>query len=123
MKKKEWIVLLVIGGIALIGILALQILGKMRAKQNQALQSTYVVDVFVDDKVVETFDPNENATYTIEGNYGLMEIEVKEGQWHVSHVECPNHICEKMGWKTVDDIEPIVCLPNGIQLLARVNGN
>ena len=43
-----------------------------------------------------------------------MHIEVKDGKWHVSEVECPNLICEAMGWVDVTEIIPITCLPNNI---------
>ncbi len=48
----------------------------------------------------------------------ILAIEVKDGKWHVSKVDCPNHNCEKMGWVDVDSILPIQCIPNGIYIVS-----
>ena len=47
---------------------------------------------------------------------GDLTIEVKDGKWHVSKVDCLNHNCEKMGWVDADSILPIQCIPNGIYI-------
>lgn len=66
------------------------------------------------DKVVERFDPSVDAIYHIQGSYGTLDVEVKDGKWHVTNEQCPNHICAKMGWVGIDDSIPIVCLPNEV---------
>lgn len=50
--------------------------------------------------------------------WGDLTIEVKDGKWHVSKVDCPNHNCEKMGWVDADSILPIQCIPNGIYIVS-----
>lgn len=61
------------------------------------------------------FDIKKDAVYQVEGAVGIMNIEVKNGRFHVYDVDCPNHDCEKMGWIDTESIIPmIVCLPNEI---------
>ena len=48
-----------------------------------------------------------------------MHLEVKDRKFRVIDVECPNHICEGMGWIGEDDIIPISCLPNQILIYAQ----
>ena len=64
-------------------------------------------------KVLE-FDLNKDDIYEIEGTYGIVNLEIKNGEFHVFDVECPNHDCEQMGWINKDSLFPIVCLPNEI---------
>ena len=72
-------------------------------------------------RVILWFDSGVNNIYTVYGLVGEMNIEVENGEWHISYVDCPNHTCEKMGWMNVDSIGvPITCLPNDI-LIAPYN--
>ena len=66
------------------------------------------------EKVILEFDLNKNDIYVFEGTYGLVRLEVKDGEFHVFNVDCPNHDCEQMGWINKDSLFPIVCLPNEI---------
>ena len=101
MKKKEWIILFIL---IVVGVIFVFV-----ARFNTP--STRV-EVYYHDELVLTFQPDENNTYFVEGDVGGLEIEVKDNSWHVMNEKCPDHLCSKMGWKTVDDIEPIVCMPN-----------
>ncbi len=60
------------------------------------------------------FDSGVNDTYVVEGDYGEMHIEVKDGSWHIVEVDCPNHTCEQMGWDNGSNFMPITCIPNNI---------
>ena len=64
--------------------------------------------------VILEFDLDKNDIYEFRGDYGIMHLEVKDGQYRVTDVECPNHTCEQMGWNSIDSIMPIVCLPNDV---------
>ena len=75
------------------------------------------VNVYLNDELYMSFDPSEDRIIEMDGNYGHMIIEVKDGGWRVKEVECPNHICEKMGRKTPEDPVPITCVPNGIIIM------
>ena len=66
------------------------------------------------EKEILEFDLNKNDIYVVEGTYGLVRIEVKDGEFHVFDVDCPNHDFEQMGWINKDSLFPIVCLPNEI---------
>ncbi len=109
MKKKEIIIVAVL---ALIALLALAV---MHIMQNQA--EGEMVAVVHRDQVVLRFDPQKNKTYHVDGNYGGLEIEVKDGSWHVINEQCPNHICAQMGWMTLEDIYPIQCIPNDVTIM------
>ncbi len=69
-------------------------------------------------EVILTFDINKDDIYEFEGDYGTMHLEVKDRQFRVVDVDCPNHLCEQMGWANADSLIPIVCMPNGIMISA-----
>lgn len=85
----------------------------------QNMKSTNVVAVYKGAETILEFDPSEDATYDVTGEYGEMTITVKDGSWCVSEVECPNHICEQMGWKDTDSIDYITCIPNNIVIICK----
>ena len=115
MKRKEWIILLVLAaaGIAAIAFMRLR-----------PQPSGYVVAVQHRNQIVKEFDPMVDAVYHIDGDTGGLEIEVKDGRWHVINEQCPNHVCAQMGWMgTEDTLLPITCLPNNIVIfLEEGNG-
>jgi len=112
MKKKEiWILIAVavIAAAAIFGVKAWQASQKPKT----------LVDITHDSKVVQTFDPSVDAVYHIQGDYGTLDVEVKDGKWHVTNEECPNHICASMGWASADDTFPIICVPNGVIIMVE----
>ena len=82
---------------------------------NEQAKGEWLVVVYRGE-IVQWFDSGVDATYTVKGNVGDLTIEVKDGKWHVSKVDCLNHNCEKMGWVDADSILPIQCIPNGIYI-------
>ncbi len=108
MKKKDWIFIGVILGIAVLMYAGFQIYNSLNKKDNQ------LGVVYHNNEMLFKFDVNEDKTYSFEGSYGHMELEVKEGKWHIINEECPNHICSNMGWVGITDLMPIVCLPNEV---------
>ena len=107
MKKHEWMILALIG---LACVLAVFFLRRGKPKE-----SGYVVAVQHGANIVKEFDPMTDAVYTIEGDCGGLQVEVKDGKWHVINEKCPNHICANMGWMSVEDsLIPITCLPNNV---------
>lgn len=71
-------------------------------------------------RVIHWFDSGVDDIHTVEGLVGKMEIEVKDNSWRISYVDCPNHTCEKMGWRSLDSIEiPITCIPNDIIIVPK----
>ena len=110
MKKKEWIIIGVIAAAALIALLVLRINAARPA-------SGYVVAIQRGNTIVKEFDPMVNAVYDVEGDVGGLQVEVKDGRWHVINEKCPNHVCANMGWMGVEDIGiPITCLPNNVMI-------
>ena len=61
-----------------------------------------------------TFSLQEDAYYSIEGEYGMFHIEVKDGRCRAIDVDCPNQICVSSGWISLQDPRSIICLPNNI---------
>jgi len=107
MKKNEIRILAVIAALALAAIAYMKLAKPKGSGVTVAIQ--YRNDI------VQEFDPAFDAVYTIEGDYGTLDVEVVDGKWHVINEVCPNHICAQMGWMSADDIAmPITCLPNNI---------
>lgn len=104
MKKREIIIVALVAVVALLAVVLLK--GCQKPKTLVAIKHG--------NNIVKEFDPTVDAIYEVTGDYGKMHIEVKDGKWHVSEVECPNHICEAMGWVDATEIIPITCLPNKI---------
>ena len=57
---------------------------------------------------------NEDNYYTLTGDYGTFNLEVKDGQIKAIDVECPNQICVHTGWISKSYPFPIICIPNNI---------
>ncbi len=119
MKKKEILILVITAVVAVAAIFGV----KLYQNAQKAKVPEVLVDITHDGEVVQSFDPNVDATYHIQGNYGTLDVEVKDGQWHVTNEECPNHICASMGWASVDDSFPIVCVPNGVVIMKENSGS
>lgn len=77
------------------------------------------VDIYHGQTIIKSFNPSVDNVYHITGNYGTLDVEVVDGKWHVTNEECPNHICNGMGWMGPDDIIPISCLPNDVYVIVR----
>ncbi len=108
MKKKEIVV------VAIIALIAIGTFAFMKLSQPQG--SGITVAIQHRNTIVETFDPSIDATYHITGDYGELDVEVKDGKWHVTNEECPNHVCSNMGWVDENEIIPITCLPNNVMV-------
>ena len=103
MKKPEWIMLAVIAAVCLLAIIVMH-----------RPRTDVTVQVIHDGKTVLEFTPEQDALYHVEGNCGGLDIEVKNGRWHVIHEQCPNHICAKTGWASAENLAVITCMPNDI---------
>lgn len=124
MKKNEWIILAVIV-LFTAGVLFWTNMNKNKpsdaeitpepAEQTLSPEDRqYMVSIVYHNTVIQTFDCRVDAVYHVDGDYGGLEVEVKDNKWHVINEQCPNHICAEMGWAGIDDIMPITCLPNGV---------
>lgn len=111
MKKKEFIIILVICVLGIVTYFGFSFYSKLNVK-------TYGVITYKNQELL-TFDVNKDAEYWVEGSYGKLKVEVKDGSWRVTEEECPNHICSSIGWVTVDHYFPIVCLPNEVVVMLK----
>ena len=131
MKKREILILVIIACLSLAGLF---FLNRSKIKPNDTPSHTPSsstnnpegdpkgewIGVIHRSKVILWFDSGVDDIYTVEGLVGKMDIEVKNGEWHISYVDCPNHTCEKMGWMNVDTLGvPITCLPNDILIVPK----
>ena len=131
MKKREIIVLAIIACLSLAGLF---FLNRSKIEPNDTPSHTPSsstnnpegdpkgewIGVIHRGKVILWFDSGVDDIYTVQGLVGRMDIEVKNGEWHISYVDCPNHTCEKMGWMNVDSLGvPITCLPNDILIVPK----
>ena len=107
MKKKDLIVIGIILVICAIGYFFLEM---TKGEANSA-------EIYHKNKVVKTVDLNVNQIYTFEGSYGSFSLEVLDGKYRATNVECPNHDCEKVGWVTIGSSKQIVCVPNEIYIM------
>ena len=125
---------MIIGVIALFAAVALVIMntagrnteGSSPASQGSGTEEVDpnaegMVNIFYHNQVISQFDPSVDAVYHVEGDYGGLDVEVKDGKWHVTNEECPNHVCANMGWVDINEIIPITCLPNGITIYPAGN--
>ncbi len=76
-----------------------------------ALSRNSDVVIEIDGKPVYTLPLQTDRLLSIEGAYGNIIMEIKEGKVRVKEAHCPNQICAKEGWTSRG---VIVCLPNKI---------
>ena len=110
-KNKEY---LIIASILVILIGAYFIVNNVVSK---GLKDSQIVKERKKDTVLMTFDINKDANYVIDVELGHMHIEVLNGKYRVHDVDCPDKICEKVGWVSSGSPTLIVCLPNNIVLV------
>ena len=110
-KNKEYII---IASILIILIGAYFIVNKVVSNN---LNDSQTVEVREKDTVLMTFDISKDANYVIDVGLGHMHIEVLNGKYRVHDVDCPDKICEKVGWVSSGSPTLIVCLPNNIVLV------
>ena len=111
MKKKEKIIIALIVALAVISIAVI-------AFKNNQKQYAQVININTGEEIMR-FDINEDAYYELDVPFGKFHIEVKDGKYHATDVDCPNQTCVSLGWvPTMDTFyTPIICFPNGIQIV------
>ena len=115
MKKKDIIVIAIILLVCGLGFGAMKL---MNNNGNTPENPSGIV--YYGNKPLFYFDIDEDATYTFRGDYGKMNLEVKDGAYRVYDVECPNQICVHMGWLAKDDLFAavgITCIPNNVAII------
>lgn len=114
-NMKIWLVLFAV-------ILAVGIIGSVLVLQKP---ESNIVEIVQDGEVLYRLDLSEyKETETIEITYegGRNTILIENGQICISHADCPDQTCVKMGWlKSVSF--PIVCLPHHLVIQYAENSD
>ena len=55
-------------------------------------------------------DLSENTTKSVTSNGHTLSLEIKDGEVRVTDSDCPDKLCEKVGW-IKDSSQIIVCAP------------
>lgn len=76
------------------------------------------IQVVHGDSVIMLLNSEIDGYYDLDGDYGQMHIEVKDGKWRVTDEECPNHICSSIGFVDAQEYFPILCIPNNVAVYA-----
>ena len=69
-----------------------------------------LANVYSDGKLLYTLDLRIDQEKTVESEYGINLITVKDGAVAVTYADCPDGYCKKRGF--CDGGTEIVCLPN-----------
>lgn len=83
------------------------------------LKSGNTVDVYIDDKLVQTIDLSVDDEYTFQTDKGSNTVEVRNGAVSMKSADCPDKVCVRMGTKNRNG-ETITCLPH--KLVIEVHG-
>ena len=109
MKNRYWI--LIFGAIFTL-CLALVFFPKNVAPAQTA-------QVVSEGKTIRILDLSTPQEFTVTVDGGSNTITVRDGKIAVTHSDCPNHDCVRMGW--LQDGGAIVCLPNRMEI--RLTGS
>ena len=88
-----------------------QILGSVLVLQKS---ESSIVEIVQDGEVLYRLDLlayKESETIEIEYNGGKNTVLIENGKICMSHADCPDQTCVKMGWLESSAL-PIVCLPH-----------
>lgn len=103
-NMKIWLVLFVV-------ILAVGVIGSVLVLQKP---ESNIVEIVQDGEVLYRLDLSEykeTETFEIAYDGGRNTILIENGQICMSHADCPDQTCVKMGWLKSSAF-PIVCLPH-----------
>ena len=101
MKTRWMVLILALGCLTALGFLLLRPRGALRA------------EIWLDGVLVETVDL---SSLTEEREISVGEhvtVLVSPGKVRIKHSDCPDKLCEKMGW-TSSPAKPLICLPNRV---------
>ena len=101
MKTKVWI-----GILAGVFALCLGLSFLLLMPGEGALQA----EIYSDGVLVKTVDLRIDTTFTIETEFGVNEVTVRDGKIAVTAADCPDHYCMDRGFCNSGAM--IVCLPN-----------
>lgn len=88
-----------------------------RINSNKNADEITTVQVRYKDTVLHEFNIDEDGIHEVEVDLGHLYVEIKDSQYRVIDVDCPDKICEEVGWVKKGSEKLIVCLPNNIVLV------
>lgn len=80
------------------------------------------VAVFRQNTMIAEYPLDTDLIFSVKGNRGPVEIEIKDRQVSILHVNCPHQICRRSG-SISHPFEQLVCAPNHILLEIRSGGS
>ncbi|MFP4163216.1 MAG: NusG domain II-containing protein [Chitinispirillaceae bacterium] len=80
------------------------------------------VAVFRDNTLIAEYPLDTDLIFSVKGDRGAMEIEIKDRKVRINHVNCPHQICKRSGF-IHKPLEQLVCAPNHILLEIRSTGS
>ena len=105
MKTKTWIVCLAVLLLVCGGLSVFLMLPKEEADS---------VQVWQDGVLLYTLPLGKDTQITVESDYGVNIVTVKDGKAGVTHADCPDGYCMARGM--IPNGTQIVCLPNHLVL-------
>lgn len=69
--------------------------------------------VYHGNTLIKTIDLSKDAIYQVEGDLGIIDIEVRDYQIRVIQENSPYHLCSRQGYISSSN-ETIICMPNKI---------
>lgn len=107
MKKKDWILIVIVLCVAACAYFSHQLLRNTGADE---------VIVKVNGKLTGTYSLNEDREITI--NEGSNVLEIKNGRADMIEADCPDQLCVHQRAISADN-ENIICLPNKVVVEIR----
>lgn len=99
---------ILIGGLVLLGLLLFFGRGLFLEQPDQAQA---VVKVQGETVLTVDLQEDEHQTYTVEGVYGPVVVEVNGKEVRAAQATCPDQICVHQGW--IDSPrQSVICVPN-----------
>lgn len=98
-------------------LLVLLLVGCTQVKSEEVVEYDKPLFIVVHKgEVLLEIDPEIDETYYFRGSNGPMAAEVRDGLIRMIESDCPDKLCIEQEWMAIDDIMPIICLPNEVMI-------
>lgn len=109
MKKKEMLIIISILLVVFFWYLTIILKSHDSHKNSNAL-------VYHNETLILEIDMGIDAEYEVDGDLGIVTIEVLENKIRVKEETSPLNYCSIQGWVSRSNV-PIICLPNKIMII------
>ena len=109
MKTRWMVLILVLVCLTALGFLLLRPRGGLRA------------EIWLDGVLVETVDLSALTEPVEIPVGGHVTVLAEPGRVRILHSDCPDKLCEKMGWSS-SPAKPLICLPNRVTVVVAGGG-